>query len=216
MNRYRMRVVCALAITCAWISFAFPAVADEPSDAPKPASEAGDFPGDFDKAITLFHQGEGGKEGIGMTKLWPRVSVPALSDAQLRKALVGNSFRTLDGFSQEDDGIAFYIRADGAAEAWFTEWDKQERLDACPRKDVKGDDYQVKDGVCHKRRYVDVTGRWEIRNNQFCPSLTWQGGATQQCWYFVMLLNRLALFDPAGNMLGNEKTLHSGRALDRP
>jgi hypothetical protein len=30
-----------------------------------------------------------------------------------------------------------------------------------------------------------------------------------------MLLNRVALFDPAGNMLGNEKRILKGKALDK-
>lgn len=113
------------------------------------------------------------------------------------------------------DSIAFYVHPAGTVEAWFTEWDKQENQKVCPALDVKGDEFVIKDGICHKRRFVDVVGKWEIKNNQLCPSLTWTDGGTEQCWYFVMLLNRMALFDGAGNMLGNEKTLARGKALDK-
>lgn len=188
---------------------------EQPAAEPPAAEPGGDFPGNFDEALTLFHGGEGGKKGIGMTKLWPRVSVPALSDAQLRTALIGNTFRTPDMMSREGDSIAFYMDPAGTVEAWFTEWDKQENPKLCPAQDVKGDEFVIKDGICHKRRFVDVVGKWEIKNNQLCPSLTWTDGGTQQCWYFVLLLNRLALFDTAGNMLGNEKTLTRGKALDK-
>jgi hypothetical protein len=194
---------------------ATPPAGEAPPAEEAPAAEPGDFPGDFDQAIDLFYDGEGGKKGIGMTKLWPRVSVPALSDAQLRKVLIGNTFRTPDMFAKEGDSIAFYMDPSGSVEAWFNEWDKQEDLRQCPKKDVRGDDFLVKDGVCHKRRFIDVAGKWEIRNNQLCPSLTWVGGSTDPCWYFVMLLNRVALFDTAGDMLGYEKTLTRGKALSK-
>lgn len=189
---------------------------EQPAAEPQTVDNTGDFPGNFDEALTLFHGGEGGKKGIGMTKLWPRVSVPALSDAQLRAALIGNTFRTPDMFAKEGgDSIAFYMDPAGTVEAWFIEWDKQESPTICPQQDVTGDEFFVKDGICHKRRFVDVVGKWEIKNNQLCPSLTWKDGGTEQCWYFVMLLNRLALFDGAGNMLGNEKTLTKGKALSK-
>lgn len=215
MNGIRKNTFQLIALAMLAGALVAPVSADEKKSDKEASAVTGDFPGDFNEAAALFYDGEGGKEGIGMTKLWPRVSVPALSDEQLKKLLVGNSFRAPDMFSKEGDHTAFYIDPSGSVEAWFNEWDKQEDLKRCPAKDVKGDDFIVKDGACHKRRFVDVVGKWEIRNNQLCPSLTWEGGSTQQCWYFVMLLNRVALFDGAGNMLGYEKTLHKGKALSK-
>jgi hypothetical protein len=220
MIHVRAIVTLAAALLMSAAPIAMAAAAEETKveqpPAEQPAAEiSGDFPGDFDEALTLFHSGEGGKKGVGMSKLWPRVSVPALSDAQLRALLIGNTFRTPDPFAMEGDSIAFYVDPAGTVEAWYTEWDKQPDSKLCPAKEVKGDEFAIKDGSCHKLRFVDVAGTWEIKNNQLCPSLTWSDGGTQQCWYFVMLLNRVALFDPAGNMLGNEKRILKGKALDK-
>ena len=211
MSRERMTAsrCIAMAVICAALTA--PTIAEDQKE--EKQAEAGDFPGDFDKALSLFHDGEGGQKGIGMSKLWPRVSVPALNEGQLRKLLVGNTFRTPDMVSKEGDSIAFYTAPGGSVEAWFTEWDEQKDPRSCPQKEIKGDDFIRKGSTCHKRRFVDVTGSWEIKNHRLCPTLTWQGGGTAQCWYFVMLLNRVALFDDAGEMLGDEKTVEKGKVL---
>lgn len=181
-----------------------------------PAVKAeGDFPGNLDEALNLIYAGKGGEGGIGLTKLWPRISAPALSGEQVRRTLIGNTIR-------QQDVLAIYFNPDGTLESWFNEWTEQDAA-KCPagKKHVAGDGWSMRDGRCFARTIVPVTGTWKIKNHQVCPVLIWDGSRTENfksgkndtCWYVALILDQVVLFDTDGEIQGRGKELKRGRQL---
>ena len=168
----------------------------------------GDFVGDFDKAARLMLEGQGGLDGIGMTKMWPRISAPALTGEQIRKIVTGNTVRN-------NESVALYFSADSTVEAWFDDWTAVAAGVKCPSPEVGGDEYSYRENACQKKTIVPVKGSWEVRDDKLCPKLVWATGKNETCWYVALILDKVVLFDEAGKLLGFGKSVKRGKVLDQ-
>ena len=84
----------------------------QPAAQGKPAGEGGEsgysvFPGNIDKAVSNIFAGEGGEGGAGLSLMWPSITIPALSSADIKKVVSGNTLRT-------DGHVAWYFTPDRA------------------------------------------------------------------------------------------------------
>lgn len=162
---------------------------------------------DLDRAMALIFEGRGGEDGIGMSKLWPRLTIPALTSEQITKIVTGNTVRN-------NESIALYFDPEGTVDSWYVDWAKDESA-RCPQPEVKDDGFQIRDGVCHRKTVVPVAGKWQVRENKLCSSLAWLSEKRDQCWNVALVLDQVVLFSDAGEILGRGKQLRRGRALDQ-
>lgn len=188
------------AILASLLSSVAPVLAQDP---PK----EGDFNGDVVEARDKIFSGVGGEDGIGMTRMWPRVSIPALSNEEIRTVISGNTVRN-------NESIAVYFATDGTLESWYVDWTDAEAR-ACTPRAMKNRAFVLRDGKCQKKTIVDVKGAWTIRDNKVCPILRWNGEERKPCWYVALIVDRVVLFGEDGAMLGRGKSLKKGRILDQ-
>ena len=181
-----------------------PAVA---ADAP---AVEGDFHGDFDSAAHELLGGEGGEMGLGLSTMWPRVSLPALSSTQIKKLITGNTLRS-------NEELALHFAADNTLEGWDDDWSPMPDNSKCTPTPPRPSDYFPEDGKCLKKEIVPVTGTWAVSNNQLCATLKWPGGTRDVCWYMAVMLDRVALFDVGNNgrMEKGGNAVRPGKVLDQ-
>lgn len=138
--------------------------------------------------------------------MWPRLSIPALSTAQVDQAVRGNTIRL-------NDHVAVYFDPAGRIEAWLNEWAAADSPKRCSQPEIAGDDFRIEDGECKRKSIVPVTGEWQARNNSLCVVLRMPNETESECWYVALVTDQVALFDETGDMLGRMKVLRRGRVL---
>lgn len=145
-------------------------------------------------------------EAPSLPPLWPRLSIPALSTAQVSRVVLGNTLRL-------DDDVAVYFAADGSVEAWLNDWQRASAAVTCPTPDVVGAEFQRIEGECQQKVTSFWKGRWQARDNAVCVDLHSNQATEKQCWHLAVVADRIALFDDTGDMLGRLKLLKRGRVL---
>lgn len=118
---------------------ATPAPAAEPYKAPEQM-----FPGNFDRALELMLMGEGGEAGIGMHRVWPTASVPALSTEQIRKTIPGNTLAIEHHYSLQ-------FKPDGTIGGYHLAY-SDAPVAKCPKQEVLGDGFLMHEGKCNIRK----------------------------------------------------------------
>jgi hypothetical protein len=170
-------------------------------------TETGDYEGgSFDAALAAVLDGEGGKDGLGISRLLPGAGgfstrIPTLNAPQVQKAVAGNSLRSERHF-------AMHFEPDGHYRGWSLSWVKAP-MAKCPGK--SGPDYGVFDGECWIAKENVLVGRWMVRADALCldpaPRGVTQG---QGCVRAALLLNSLVFFGPDGRMIGKGADLVKG------
>lgn len=177
----------------------------------KPSGEGGEsgqsaFLGNLDKAVSNIFAGEGGEGGVGMTPMWPSITIPALSSADLPKVVSGNTLRT-------NGHVAWYFDPNGSVEGGYVDWKSTEQKN-CPAKDDPKDRfYRGTDGVCYTYTLYPSKGTWSVRDNQLCLDVTWDAGSKKGCRYVAILLDDIALFDGNGKIDGKGMKLLKGKSI---
>lgn len=162
--------------------------------------------GSFDVALAQVLDGEGGKDGIGITPLllengaW-RFSVPTLTGSQLTRAVSDNSLRSERHF-------AMYFERGGRYRGWSLSWAKT-TMAHCPSR--SGANYGVFDGECWVGTENAVAGTWAVRGDTLCLSPA-PRGITQgkECVRAALMLSSLVFFGSDGHMLGKGAELLRG------
>lgn len=183
----------------------------KPAAHDKPAGEGGEprhsaFPGDLDKAISNIFAGEGGEGGAGLSPMWPSITIPALSSADIEKVVSGNTLSTRGH-------VAWYFTPDKRIEGEFVGWRATEQK-LCPEKNIPTDAFhRGTDGVCYTFQVYPSKGTWSVRGNQLCVDVSWSTGAKNACRYVAIVLDDIALFDDKGEIDGKGMKLLKGRSL---
>jgi hypothetical protein len=183
----------------------------QPAAHGQPAGEGGEagysaFPGNLDKAVSNIFAGEGGEGGAGLSLMWPSITIPALSSADIKKVVSGNTLRT-------DGHVAWYFTPDQRIEGGFVEWKPTEQQ-SCPATDIATDAfYRGTDGVCYTYKLYESKGSWAVRDNQLCLDVSWSTGAKNDCRYVAILLEDIALFDAKGKIDGKGMKLLKGKQI---
>jgi hypothetical protein len=138
--------------------------------------------------------------------MWPSVTIPALSSADIEKVVSGNTLRT-------DAHVAWYFTPDRRIEGGFVEW-KATGQQSCPEKEIATDAFhRGTDGICYTYELHESKGTWAVRDNQLCLDVSWANGAKKDCRYIAILLDDIALFDDHGRIDGKGMKLLKGRSL---
>jgi len=174
---------------------------------PATAEGAHDFAGgSFDAALAEVLGGEGGKDGLGISPLvrsgdgWG-FSVPALTAAQISKAVVGNSLRSERHF-------AVHFEPNGHYRGWSYSWSKGS-LEQCSGN--SGPTYGMFDGECWVATENTLSGGWKVARDTLCMMPAPRGvTAGQTCVRGALMLNSLVFFGPDGRMIGKGAELLPG------
>jgi hypothetical protein len=170
---------------------------------PVPGEEMSPFPEGFATALDKLLDGEGGEGGAGMSPMRRSVMVPALDEKQLKLALTGNTIRL-------DWHLALHFSEAGKVNGWQTSWD-QASMERCPT--TLSATYSRENGKCYVANRREISGAWEVRDSQVClPSLA-LGSTGTHCYTMVVLLDKVALFDEHGKLVGRGHNLAKGRVL---
>lgn len=166
---------------------------------------AGEGRGDFSEALARVLAGEGGEGGLGLTYQPGQISFPALTSAQITQALTGNTLR-------RDNFFAMHFQPGGRYTGWASSWKKVEgkRCEGTP-----GREYMLEHGECYRRTDMQVPdGAWSVKDGMLCvkPALKPATG-DRECASVFLVLDRVALFDGKGAMLGKGNDLVEGRQL---
>ncbi len=177
---------------------------------PRASAQEGEFEGDLDQTLEKIFGGEGGEGGAGLTSMWPRVSAPALSSAEIAKVVTGNTL------SMPAHMAYFFLRG-GAVEGTKTKWKKEPDLSKCPPPgETRGDLYHNPDTRdCWRKSVFPMTGNWSTENHRLCVQVSWGGTQESWCRNVAILLDNIALFEPAGTMYAKGFKLLKGRQIDR-
>jgi hypothetical protein len=173
----------------------------------KDDSQFSAFAGDLDKAISNIFAGEGGEGGAGLSPMWPTITIPALSSADIKKVVTGNTLRT-------DHHVAWHFLPDGRIEGSYVEW-QGARNEQCPAKELSTDAvHRGTDGKCYASTNLPSKGTWSVKDNQLCVNVTWSSGAKNDCRYVAILLDDIALFDSRGKIDGKGMKLLKGKSIE--
>ena len=164
------------------------------------------FQGDLDKAINNIFAGEGGEGGAGLSLMWPTLTIPALSTADVQKAVTNRTLRT-------EAHDAWYFAADGTLEGGHMEWSATEQKFCPAQENPKDVFYRGTDGVCYTYKIHPSRGTWNVRDNQLCLDITWSTGNKKACRYVAILLEDIALFDANGKIDGKGMKLLQGKSI---
>lgn len=172
------------------------------------AGAAPEFPGgNFSAALKKVLAGEGGEGGIGISKMSnQQVTIPALSGANVKEALSGNTLR-------QNDLFALHFRADGGFNGWEVKWEKVDKARCAAN--AGNENYDVEDGVCWFATTLQQKGTWSTKGDQLCtqPALVAASGGSS-CVSVALVLDRFALFNDKGDMIGKGNTLVPGENLE--
>ncbi len=203
MHKFTIKLWSAAVGTAAVMSL--PAAA---ADAPNVA-EPTDFvyPSGFDKALSLMMAGEGGENGIGVHKVWPTLSVPALTTEQIGKAVSGNSLAIAYHYTHQ-------YSPDGKVGGYNIRYDQVD-VKSCPKTEVPGDGFLLYEGVCSAQVEEPVTGTWEAKDHQLCVDIAWAGSTQiKGCYTMFFIMDSVAMVKPDGTVSGKAHALKKGAARD--
>lgn len=171
------------------------------------AAQASPYPGGaLEHALEKMFDGEGGEDGIGMTDLIDgRISVPALKDDQIVKAVGGNTIRS-------GNRLAVHLRSDGQVEGWTLKW-RPAPASACAEPRAKG--YVVDDGQCIASTNVPVTGHWSAQGDKLCLPGVFASPfdfamPARRCYPVALVINSVLVFDEAGKLVRRPMSLMKG------
>lgn len=165
------------------------------------------YPAGFDKALSLMMAGEGGENGTGVHKVWPTLSVPALTTEQIKKAVTGNSLVIPYHYTHQ-------YSADGKVGGYNIRYDPTD-IKKCPKKEIPGDGFLLYEGVCSAQVNEPVTGTWKAENNKLCVDISWAG--KQQvtgCYNMFFVMDSVAMVKEDGTVSGKAHALKKGAAPD--
>lgn len=200
MQKFTMKLWSATAVAAA-TALGAPAMAQE---APTPAESV--YPTGFAKAVSLMLAGEGGEGGLGMHKVWPTLSVPALNEAQIRQALPGNSLTMPYHYTIQ-------LGASGSVGGYNIKYVPVE-LKRCPKTEVPGDGLLLYEGVCSQQINEPITGTWKIADNRLCLDARWDSDKVAQCFNVFFMLDSVALVSEDGSLWHKAHKLKAGAAPD--
>lgn len=207
MQTFTMKLWTAAGAAAAATTMTAPAAAAE-----GPATAVADptefvYPAGFDKALSLMMAGEGGENGTGVHKVWPTLSVPALTTEQIRKAVTGNSLVIPYHYTHQ-------YSPDGTVGGYNIRYDPVD-VAQCPKKEIPGDGYLLYEGVCSRQVNEAVTGTWKTEDNKLCVGIAW-AGKTQidGCYNMFFIMDSVALVKPDGTVSGKAHALKKGAAPD--
>lgn len=207
MQQFTPKLWSAAGLVAAAVATAAPATAAGPA---APAADPTEFVyanGGFDKALSLMLMGEGGENGIGVHKVWPTLSVPALTTEQIGKALSGNSLVIPYHYTHQ-------YSADGRVGGYNIRYDPVD-VKKCPKKEIPGDGFLLYEGVCSAQVNEPVTGTWKADDNKLCVDLKWGGGgAINGCYLVFFVMDSVAMVKPDGTVSGKAHALKKGAAPD--
>lgn len=176
-----------------------------------PAAAPENFPGatgkldvPFAKALHMMLNNDGGGGGIGYTTSGPVFTAPALTTAQLKMALPGNTIR-------RELAWAAYFDPDGTVEGWKRDWSKAD-LSKCPTP--LGNDYEIENGACYTAVKNVISGKYEIRDGQVCmPAYSGKPEDGRAC-YYVAFITSFAVISDGKKVYGGGKDFVKGKVLD--
>lgn len=205
MQKFTMKLWSVAAGTAAATAMTGAAVA---ADAPT-VSDPTEFvyPTGFDKALSLMLAGEGGENGIGVHKVWPTLSVPALTTEQIGKAVSGNSLVIPYHYSHQ-------YSEDGKLGGYNIRYDQVD-VKRCPTTEVPGDDLLLYEGVCSLQVKEPITGTWEAKDHKLCVDVSWAGKKQfDGCYTMFFIMDSVAFVKPDGTVSGKAHSLKKGAAPD--
>lgn len=203
MQKFTMKLWSVAGAAAAATTLTAPAAAEGP--APTVADPtAFVYPAGFDKALSLMMAGEGGENGTGVHKVWPTLSVPALTTEQIKKALTGNSLVIPYHYTHQ-------YGADGRIGGYSLH---DERLDIkkCPKVEVPGDGVILYEGVCSAQIKDPISGTWKAENNKLCVDMKWgnKGDAINGCYTMFFVMDSVAMVKEDGTVSGKAHALKKG------
>ncbi|MCP3730902.1 hypothetical protein M9978_10720 [Sphingomonas sp. MG17] len=207
MQKFTMKLWSAAGAAAAATTLAAtPAMADGPAPTVADPTEYV-YPAGFDKALSLMLAGEGGENGTGVQKVWPTLSVPALTTVQIQKAVTGNSLVIPYHYTHQ-------YSADGKVGGYNIRYDKID-ISKCPKKEIPGDGLLLYAGVCQAQVNEPVTGTWKAEDNKLCVDIGW-AGKTQVtgCYNVFFVMDSVAMVKPDGSVSGKAHALKKGAAPD--
>lgn len=207
MQKFTMKLWSAAGAAAAATTLAAsPATAEGPAPAPADPTEYV-YPAGFDKALSLMLAGEGGENGTGVQKVWPTLSIPALTTDQIRKTVTGNSLVIPYHYTHQ-------YSADGKVGGYNIRYDKVD-VKRCPAKEVPGDGLLLYEGVCSAQVNEPVSGTWKAQDNKLCVEITWAGKSqVTGCYNMFFVMDSVAMVRPDGSVSGKAHALKKGAAPD--
>lgn len=166
------------------------------------------YPTGFDKALSLMLAGEGGENGIGVHKVWPTLSVPALTTEQIGKAVSGNSLVIPYHYTHQ-------YSADGKVGGYNIRYDVID-VKKCPKTEVPGDGLLLYEGVCSAQVKEPVSGTWKAEDHKLCVDMKWgaKGEKIDGCYTVFFIMDSVAMVKPDGTVSGKAHALKKGVAPD--
>lgn len=202
MQKFTTKLWSAAAVAAA-TAMAVPAIAQE-AKAPAPSESV--YPTGFEKALSLMLAGEGGEGGLGMHKVWPTLSIPALSGKQITRALAGNSLTMAYHYT-------FQFGANGSVGGYYVEYTPVE-VGRCPKTEVPGDGLLLHEGVCSQQTNAPITGTWKVDGDRLCLDASWSGDKVDECFNVFFALDSVALVSENGDLWHKAHKLKKGAAPD--
>lgn len=207
MQKFTTRLWTAAGAAAAVTTLAAPAIAAEGAAPVIPMPTETVYPTGFDKALSLMLAGEGGENGIGVQRVWPTLSFPALTTEQISKSLTGNSLVIPYHYTHQ-------YGADGKVGGYNIRYDPID-VKRCPKKEVPGDGLLLYDGVCQAQVNEPVTGTWKAENNKLCVDIAWAGKSQiTGCYDMFFVMDSVAMVKPDGSVSGKAHGLKPGKAPD--
>lgn len=200
MQKFTMKLWSAAAVAAA-TALSAPVFAQE---APAPSESV--YPTGFEKAVSLMLAGEGGEGGLGMHKVWPTLSLPALNGKQVAKALAGNSLAMPYHYTIQ-------FGANGSVGGYNIKY-TEVAAKKCPKVEVPGDGLLLYEGVCSQQTNEPITGTWKVENHQLCLDARWESDKVNECFHVFFALDSVALVSQDGNLWHKAHQLKAGAAPD--
>jgi hypothetical protein len=206
MQKFTMKLWSAAGAAAAVTSLAAPAMADGPEAKVADPTEFV-YPAGFDKALDLMMAGEGGENGTGVHKVWPTLSVPALTTAQITKAISGNSLVIPYHYTHQ-------YSPDGKVGGYFIRYDQVD-VKKCPKTEIPNDGFLLYEGVCSAQVKEPVSGMWKAEDHKLCVDLKWgASGKIDGCYNMFFVMDSVAMVKPDGSVSGKAHALKKGAAPD--
>lgn len=205
MRKRTRKLLCCAAMSVAVPQAGGAYAADSGTDEPD------DYPGGtVEEAVDLILAGEAGERGMGMTKMWPQITIPALSNDQINTVVAGNTLRA-------NEAVAHFFDESGKVTGWQVEWNPlpESQWQRCPRVGVAGDEYYLRDdGTCFEMAVEEVNGTWKVSDNKLCTDITWSEKRQNDCFHLALVIDRVILFNSHGAPHKKQLRLAAGKAFD--